>query len=126
MFASVDDAMAGDGATWKRLRDYQLVGSVAEMGVAVSDTQEVARLDQLPGLDLVLVPLEQDRRFLAQAISDQLGDIAARGVTMLAGVGAASPELVLEMLAVDWVDAVVVDPSVTAELDAVLDAAARR
>ncbi|WP_147675034.1 cytidylyltransferase domain-containing protein [Nigerium massiliense] len=126
VFASVEDALAGDGAPWKRLRDYQLVGSVVEMGVMLGDTHEVALLGGLPGLDLVIVPFDQGDRFLAQAIADQLADVASGGVTILASIADASPERALELLDVPWISSVIVDPALTPDLDAVLDAAEAR
>lgn len=126
VFSSVDDAFAGDGATWKRLSDYKLAGSVTEIGVSLRDTQEVAILDQLPGLDLVIVPLGRDDRFLAQAIADRLDDLAAQGVTILASVGDATAGAALAALRVPWIDAVIVDAATADDLDGVFDAAADR
>lgn len=117
LLGSVEDALAGESAAWRRLGEYRAEGVASEIGVCLTETAEAASLAQLPGLDLVVVPVtDTDRRFLAQGIADVLSDLAASGVTVLADVEASSPETVREVLDVPWVASVVVDPARTADL----------
>ncbi len=118
---SLDDVQACEGAGWNRLRDYCEHGLVDEIGVAVRDTREIARLDEVPGLTMAVVPITaHDQRFLAQAISDRLGDLAARGVTILAELESCDPQLAISILNSPFVDAVVVDAATAKDLEQVL------
>lgn len=123
LFSSIDDALAGGGAPWKRLLDYRTEGTVAEIGVTLTDPQDVGVLDQLPGLDVIVVSMpDGDRRFAAQAVADRIADFGAKGVTVLAGIGGADPVEIAEVLSWPWIDAVIIDVANADELDFALAA----
>lgn len=121
LFASAEDAFAGDGAAWTTLRDYVDQGLVDEIGVVLTEPEQAGMLDSLDGLGLVVVDLA-DERMVAPQASDHLAALAS-DVTILA-FAAANPEAQRAVLAVPWVDAVVGSPTCSDDLDELLGTAA--
>lgn len=81
LLADTDDALAGDGAAWERLRRYQRDGEVGLVGVHVADPADVARVADLPGLGYLSLPYSVvDRR--AAAVAETLTALAEAGVVI--------------------------------------------
>ncbi|WP_228489262.1 aldo/keto reductase [Raineyella fluvialis] len=81
LFASPDDALAGDGAAWARLQAFREEGVVGRAGVMLSDPADLGRIADLPGLGLLAVPLSVvDRR--AVGFAADLAGLAAAGVVL--------------------------------------------
>lgn len=123
LFASVEDAFAGDGGAWDTLLEYVGAGLVAEPGVVVAEPDHVGLLAGLDGLRLVVVPGD-DERFRRPLVADQLAALTG-GATLVALVEG-GPDAVAAALAVPWVDAVVAQPASAAAWNAILAEVARR
>lgn len=123
LFASAEDAFAGDGGAWDTLREYVAEGLVAEPGVVVTDPQQLGMLADLEGLALVLVDAADARLRTPQA-ADRLAALAERA-TVLARTGA-DPDAAASAIALPWVDAVVAEPADAAGLGRILRAVAAR
>lgn len=123
LFASAEDAFAGDGGAWAALQEYVREGRVAEPGVVVGDPDHLGLFSDLDGLRLVAVP-GPDGRFLGHRAADQLTALAGRA-TILALAGD-DPDAVAAALGVPWVDAVVAQPRSAAAWNAILAAVTPR
>ncbi len=81
LFVGADDALAGDGAAWRRLQDYQSAGDVGQVGVLLDDPADIARVKDLPGLGYLAIPFSVvDRR--ANDVVDDLSVLAEAGVVI--------------------------------------------
>ncbi len=118
LFASAEDAFAGDGGAWDALGEYVARGRVAERGVVLTDPEQAGMLERLDGLSLVVVDAS-DPRYLAPQTADRLSALG-EGVTILSV--APSPDAARAALAVAWVDAVIAQPRSADDLDAILGA----
>jgi aryl-alcohol dehydrogenase-like predicted oxidoreductase len=64
LFERAADALAGGGAAWARLQQYQATGEVGRIGVCVASPSEVAMIAGLEGLGYLELPLNLlDRRW---------------------------------------------------------------
>lgn len=81
LLAGPDDARAGDGAAWQRLRRYQADGDVGLVGVHLADPTDVVGVADLPGLGYLSLPYSVvDRR--AGEVADTLTALADAGVVV--------------------------------------------
>ncbi|WP_051209079.1 cytidylyltransferase domain-containing protein [Propionicicella superfundia] len=119
VFGSVANALDADATAWATLAEYRADQSVGKIGVSLASPAELGALGRLPGVDLVVADVA-DRADL-----DGYAELARRGATRLAVIGAPHDERLLHAaLDAEWVDAVVVNPVTVAQLDASIRAAA--
>jgi spore coat polysaccharide biosynthesis protein SpsF (cytidylyltransferase family)/aryl-alcohol dehydrogenase-like predicted oxidoreductase len=88
LFDGVAQAVAGDGAAWRRLVEYQRAGQVGRVGVRVRTPAELVEALQLEGLGYLQLPFDAlDRRRwlgdgMAEALESSGAVVAARSLAV--------------------------------------------